>query len=70
MKAYHIRPFDRRPGTTIRMGLPPITIAIGDEVNPVEYVKEQHPELLRDPLCVDLYDESEKLIWESYPPHA
>ena len=68
MKAYIIKPYERRPSTTIRMGLPEVTIAIGDDESPVEYVKRDHSEWLVAPLCVEIWDETlTKLIWESAP---
>ena len=67
MKSYIIKPFERRPGTTVRMGLPETTIALGDDVDPVEYVKKYRREWIQDPMCVVLYDETRKLIWESHP---
>jgi hypothetical protein len=66
MKAYILKPFERRPGTTIRMGLPEVTIAIGDEESAIEYVKRDHAEWLEYPLCVEIWDETRShLIWES-----
>jgi hypothetical protein len=68
MKAYIIKPFERRPGTTVRMGLPEVTITLDDEINPVEYVKNEHREWLVNPMCVELFDETrEHLLWESHP---
>jgi hypothetical protein len=52
------------------MGLPPITFTVGDKVDPVEYLKRDHAELLVSPMSVDLYAEGgDKPIWES-APHA
>jgi hypothetical protein len=66
-----IRPFQsRQDGSTVRMGLPPITFTVGDKVDPVEYLKRDHAELLVSPMSVDLYAEGgDKPIWES-APHA
>ena len=67
MKAYIIKPFERRSDTAIRIGLPKTTIALGDDVDPGEYVKEYRSEWIQDPMCVEVYDEAGKCIWKSHP---
>jgi hypothetical protein len=68
MKAYIIKPFHTRKGSTVRNGLPEITMAIGDDMDPVMYVKTEHPNLVQLPACVEIWDETRQhLIWESAP---
>lgn len=68
MKSYILKPLQCRPGTTVRNGLPEIIISMGDDHDPVEWVKAAHPQLLVPPMCVELYDETRShLLWESHP---
>ena len=67
MKAYTLQLFERRPGTTVRMGMGKLTFNVGDDVSAIRYVSDTWPENLKDPHCADLFDETGKLIWESHP---